>query len=66
METSATKDWPADVVIQWSNRDVVPWAWLTNVKASGKNIMLSVKHKLFMSQNSISSVPKIDVIVYLH
>ena len=33
METSATKDWPADVVIQWSNQDVVPWAWLTNVKA---------------------------------
>ena len=40
-----TRDLPYVVETQWSNQDVVPWAWLTNIKVSGKSKDLSIKHK---------------------
>ena len=60
IETFDTRDLPEVVETQLSNQDVVSWAWLTNVKVSGKSKDLSIKHKLFISQKFINSDPKTD------
>ena len=36
-------DRPAAVVIQCSNHDVVPWAWLIKVKELDGSVILSIK-----------------------
>ena len=53
-------DHPAAVVIQWSNHDVVPWAWLIKVKELEGRLHLSIKSSWFESQNSISSEPNTE------
>ena len=45
----------ADVVIQCSNHDAVPRAWLIKVKELNGSMLLSIKSTLFKLQNSTSS-----------